>query len=142
MTDHNTSRQQIERLIATMTEQLTTLTRTLSDWMTSEPRSLGELEQQVLRSIKDLGAALLSGLVHLAVPAYPADTTPCSCGQSASEMRLRTATVKTVLGTITLSRPYYTCAVCHHGTAPLDHQLGLCAGGISAGLDELLALLG
>jgi hypothetical protein len=142
MTDHSTSRQQIERLITTMTEQLTTLTRTLSDWMTSEPRSLGELEQQVLRSIKDLGAALLGGLVHLAVPAYPAATTPCSCGQSASDPRLRTATVKTVLGTITLSRPYYTCAACHHGTAPLDHQLGICAGGISAGLDELLALLG
>lgn len=142
MTDHSTSRQQIERLITTMTDQLTTLTRTLSDWMTSEPRSLGELEQQVLRTIKDLGAALLSGLIHLTVPAYPAATTPCSCGQNASDPRLRTATVKTVLGTITLSRPYYTCAACHHGTAPLDHQLGVCAGGISAGLDELLALLG
>lgn len=142
MTDHSTSRQQIERLITTMTEQLTTLTRTLSDWMTSEPRTLGELEQQVLRSIKDLGAALLSGLAQLAVPVYPTPTTPCSCGQSASDPRLRSATVKTVLGSITLSRPYYRCAACHHGTAPLDQQLGLCAGGISAGLDELLALLG
>src|SRR6185295_6896784 len=56
--------------------------------------------------------------------------------------RRRTATVKTVLGPITLTRPYYTCATCHHGLCPLDQHLGVCAGGISAGLDELLALLG
>jgi hypothetical protein len=142
MTDHTTTQLQIERLSSMMTEQLTTLTRTLSDWTASEPRSLGELEQQVLRTIKDLGAALLSGLAQLAVPAYPAPTTPCSCGQSASDPRLRPATVKTVLGTIRISRPYYSCPACHHGTAPLDQQLGICAGGISAGLDELLALLG
>ena len=142
MTNHTTSQVQIERLIATMTEQFATLTRTLSHWMTSEPRSLGDLEQQVLRCLKDLAAALLKGLAHLAVPAYPPATTPCSCGQTATDPRLRTATVKTILGPITLTRPYYTCATCHHGVLPLDQQLEFCAGGISAGLDELLALLG
>ncbi|MFL5800254.1 MAG: ISKra4 family transposase [Roseiflexaceae bacterium] len=142
MTDHSTSQVQIERLIATMTEQFTTLTRTLSHWMTSEPRTLGQLEQQVMRTIKDVGAALLMGVAHLAVPAYPEATTPCPCGQTAVDPRLRTATVKTVLGPITLTRPYYSCPACHHGVLPLDQQLGFCAGGISAGLDELLALLG
>lgn len=142
MTDHSTSQIQIERLITTMTEQLTTLTRTLSQWMTSEPRSLGDLEQQVLRTIKELGAALLMGLAQLAVPAYPEASTPCSCGQTAKNPRLRSATVKTVLGPITITRPYYSCPACHHGSLPLDQQLGFCAGGISAGLDELLALLG
>jgi len=142
MTDHSTTQVQIERLIATMTDHLTTLTRTLSQWMTSEPRSLGDLEQQVLRTIKDVGAALLSGVAHLAVPAYPEATTSCPCGQTAVDPRLRTATVKTVLGPITLTRPYYSCPACHHGVLPLDQQLGFCAGGISAGLDELLALLG
>jgi Uncharacterised protein family (UPF0236) len=110
--------------------------------MTSEPRSLDELEQQVMCTVKNVGAALLSGVAHLAVPAYPPATTPCPCGQTAKNPRLRSATVKTVLGPLTLTRPYYTCAACHHGLAPLDQQLGLCAGGISAGLDELLALLG
>ncbi|MFL5806230.1 MAG: ISKra4 family transposase [Roseiflexaceae bacterium] len=142
MTDHSTSQIQIERLITTMTDQLTTLTRALSQWMTSEPRSLGDLEQQVMRTIKDVGAALLSGVAHLAVPAYPPASTSCPCGQLATDPRWRTATVKTVLGSITLRRPYYICAACHHGVAPLDQQLGVCAGGISAGLDELLALLG
>jgi uncharacterized protein UPF0236 len=142
MTDHSTTQVQIERLITTMTDQLTILTRTLSHWMTSEPRTLGDLEQQVLRTIKDVGAALLSGVAHLAVPAYPPATTPCSCGQTAANPRLRSATIKTVLGPITLTRPYYSCPACHHGVLPLDQQLGCCAGGISAGLDELLALLG
>ena len=124
MTDHSTSQSQIEHLITTLTEQLTTLTRTLSQWMTSEPRSLGDLEQQVMRTIKDVGAALLAGVAHLAVPAYPDATTPCPCGQTAKNPRLRTATLKTVLGSITLRRPYYTCAACHHGIAPLDHRAG------------------
>lgn len=142
MTDHSTSQVQIERLITTMTDQLTTLARTLSHWMTSEPHSLADLEQQVLRTIKELGAALLLGVAQLAVPAYPPATTPCPCGQIAKNPRLRSATVKTVLGPISFTRPYYSCSACHHGVAPLDLQLGLCAGGISSGLDELLALLG
>ncbi len=39
-------------------------------------------------------------------------------------------------------RPYYLCATCHHGFCPLDEQIGLCAGGVSAGLNALMALLG
>src|SRR5262249_429854 len=39
-------------------------------------------------------------------------------------------------------RAYYLCATCHQGQHPLDTQLQFCAGSRSAGLDELLALLG
>jgi len=55
---------------------------------------------------------------------------------------MRAAHVDTLLGTITITRPYYLCPTCHHGQAPLDLQMGFCAGGISAGLDEILALMG
>lgn len=48
----------------------------------------------------------------------------------------------TVLGPLTVHRPYYYCAHCRHGRAALDQQLGLCAGSTSAGLDDRLALLG
>ena len=41
-----------------------------------------------------------------------------------------------------LKRAYYLCPQCHRGVCPLDQQFGFCAGSISAGLDELLALLG
>jgi hypothetical protein len=46
------------------------------------------------------------------------------------------------LGPVTLRRPYYLCRHCHQGHCPLDQQLGFCAGGRSAGLNELLALVG
>jgi hypothetical protein len=121
---------------------MSTLARTLSDWVASEPRSLSDIEQHVVRTIKDLGSALLAGLCQLSVPAAPDPTVPCSCGGLARLQRRRPAQVKTVLDTITVSRPYYLCPVCHQGQAPSDQQLGLCAGSLSAGLTELLALLG
>jgi hypothetical protein len=75
-------------------------------------------------------------------PADPPLTHPCPCGAAATFQRLRSATCRTVLGPLTVTRPYYLCPVCHHGCAPFDQQVGWCAGGRSAGLDELLALLG
>lgn len=50
--------------------------------------------------------------------------------------------VLTLLGLVVVKRPYYLCFSCHHGTAPLDQQLGICAGGISVGLANALALVG
>jgi hypothetical protein len=43
---------------------------------------------------------------------------------------------------ITVTRAYYLCPECHEGTYPLDERLGLCAGGLSAALQEALALTG
>ena len=48
----------------------------------------------------------------------------------------------TVLGAASIVRAYYHCPQCRHGHAPLDRQLGYCAGSTSAGLGEVLALLG
>lgn len=47
-----------------------------------------------------------------------------------------------MLGPITIQRAYYHCTACHQGVAPVDRRLGDCAGSTSAGLDEVLALLG
>jgi hypothetical protein len=74
--------------------------------------------------------------------AYPAATIACECGAKANYQRKRSGQCKTLLGTIALRRAYYLCARCHRGGCPLDKQLGFCAGSISAGLDQLLALLG
>ena len=142
MTDHTTTQAQREQFVTDMTERMASLARTLVNWVTSEPRTLGQIEQLLVRTSKDLGAALLAGLCHLTVPTYPAASLPCACGATALYQRLRPATVKTVLDTITFSRPYYLCPSCHHGFSPLDQQLQFCAGSRSAALDELLALLG
>lgn len=136
------SHAQEEGFVTQMTERMTETAQRLSQWVAAEPRTLEEMEHQTLKVIHELGNALLAGLCSLHAPAYPEAEVACSCGQSADYQRIRSVHVDTLLGTIDLSRPYYLCSSCHHGLAPLDRQLGVCAGGISAGLAEILALVG
>lgn len=131
-----------EALVEQMSEQVVTVTEALVAMVSQGSASLGELEQAVLAQLKPLGNALLAGLCHLYGSRYPAATVGCSCGGEAVYQRQRTGECKTLLGTIQLRRAYYLCPQCHQGFSPLDQQLGFCAGSISVGLDELLALLG
>ena len=140
--DLSTRDARLDQLTTALCARLTTITRTLSDWMQDRSRTLAEVEQHVRRLVQELGAALIAGLATLQVPAQPPATVSCPCGQVARFQRIRPATVTTILGPITVQRPYYLCATCGQGGAPLDAQLQICAGSRSAGLDELLALLG
>lgn len=142
MTDPTTALRSPDMLVQDLTRRLTTVVHQLSAAFEQTPPSLPRLEEQVLRSLKELGGALLVGLAQLLVPSDPPPTSPCPCGAAACFVRLRPATCRTLLGALTLTRPYYLCAACHHGFAPLDQQFGWCAGKRSAALDELLALLG
>lgn len=142
MSHRTTVQARQQSLVTTMTQQMTTLVQQLASWLTTEPPTLAALEHQVVRLGKDLLASLLGSLVPLLLPVYDAPEQPCSCGALARYQRDRPATVTTLLGPITLTRPYYHCAACGHGFAPLDRHLQLCAGSVSAGLEELLALLG
>ena len=132
----------LEELVTTMSARMATITRTLGTWVQAAPHDLQEIEQHVLRSVKELGATLVAGLCTLLAPAQPARTVPCPCGHPAAYQRQRPATVTTILGPLTVARPYYLCATCGQGQHPLDADLDLCAGSRSAGLDELVALLG
>jgi hypothetical protein len=132
----------LEELVTTMSARMATLTRTLGTWVQEAPHNLQAIEEHVLRIIKEVGATLVTGLCALRTPAQPPRTVPCPCGQPAAYQRQRPATVMTILGPLTVERPYYHCAACGQGQQPLDAELQLCAGSRSAGLDELLALLG
>jgi hypothetical protein len=138
----NTDDARVDALVTSLGERFAALTRTLSAWVLAAPHDLAELEQHVLHCVKDLGADLLAGLAALRAPTQPPAAVVCPCGHIARYQRQRPATVTTVLGPITVVRPYYLCRRCGHGHHPLDAQLQLCAGSRSAGLDELLALLG
>ena len=142
MTDRTTTMNRRETLVQQMTEHMTRLARMLSDWVQAEPRPLQEIEAQTVRVLHDLGTVLLTALIPLAAPARPAPDVPCPCGQTARYVRMRPATVTTVLGRVTLERAIYRCPTCGEYHAPLDAQLQIAAGGISLGLQELLALLG
>ena len=142
MSHRTTVQERQQALAAEMTQRLTTLVHHLSTWLMAEPRTLAAVEQQVVRMGHDVLASLLTSLLPLLLPVYDDAEQPCSCGAIARYQRDRPACVTTLLGPLTLTRPYYHCAACGHGFAPLDHQLQLCAGSVSGGLEELLALLG
>jgi len=128
--------------VEAMAAQMAEVTHCLSQWVRAEPRTLASIEQQTVQALHQFGTVLLTGLVHLTAPAEPPRQVACACGQPAPFHQPRPAQVLTVLGPVTITRPYYWCRACHHGFAPLDQQVGCCAGSISAGLAELLALLG
>jgi hypothetical protein len=128
--------------LAAMVAQMTAATEELSAWAAAAPRTLAELEQQALAAARGLGNALLAGVCAEVAVVPAARECPCACGQRARYLRQRPARVMTLLGPIAIVRAYYACASCGHGHAPLDRHLGYRAGSTSAGLDELLALLG
>lgn len=142
MSDCTPSPTERETFVRTMRERMAQVAQQLSDWVASEEPSLAAMEQQVLHTVKELGNTLLDALVVLRAPRYPAQRVACPCGQQADYRRVRAAQVDSLVGCLHIKRAYYLCAHCHHGYAPLDQQLGFCAGGQSAGLNELLALLG
>ena len=140
--EHSTVAEVTQGFIRLMTERAAALASELSQWAISEAHTLGEVEQQTLAAVKEFGQTLLTGVCAVLAADEPALATPCRCGQPARYLRHRAVQVLTVLGPISITRPYYHCAPCRQGQAPLDQQLGYCAGSTSAGLDELLALLG
>ncbi len=141
MPNRSIGRHSMDALVQQLTSHLTTVVQHLHAGL-AQTAELQQLEEQVLRALKDVGGLLLVGLAQHLVPTEPPRTHPCPCGAVATFQRFRPATCRTVLGPLTLTRPYYLCSACHQGCAPFDQQVGWCAGRRSAGLDELLALLG
>ncbi len=127
---------------AAMAAQMAVVAAELGHWARAAPRTLEEVERQALAAAQGLGHALLAGVCEILAAPPAAPEHPCACGHAARYLRHRPAAVRTVLGPVTIDRAYYHCARCRHGHAPLDRQLGYCAGSTSAGLDEVLALLG
>ncbi len=142
MTNRTTTTDRNDAFVQQMTEQMRTLARTLSTWIQAEAHPLQAIEAQVVRVLHDLGNSLLAALLPLAAPVRPEPDVPCGCGQRARYVRVRPATVTTVLGRIVVERAIYHCRDCGDYHAPLDQQVQIAAGGISLGLQELLALLG
>jgi hypothetical protein len=132
----------IEELGERMAAGLKRITQSLGAEVGKEGRTLEWFEQQVMQALKETGQTLLAGLCELSVARYVASEIRCECGGGAVYQRQRAGQCKTLFGEMVVKRPYYLCKQCHHGHSPLDQQLGFCAGGVSGGLSELMALLG
>ena len=69
-------------------------------------------------------------------------TLACECGQMARFHQLRAKQVLTVLGPITIERPYYVCPHCHRGCSPRDRELDVQGVTCSPGVRRMLAVVG
>ncbi len=133
-------------LLDRLTEELTTvLRRALSTGLATveqEDVRLRDLEQVTRHMMQRLGRCYLEALVAACQPEERPREIPCRCGGRAQYVRMREGTVITWMGQVRLERAYYLCPTCHAGTFPLDEQLQLRAGGLSASLQEGAALVG
>jgi hypothetical protein len=107
-----------------------------------DPKSLSEMERQIRQMLLKLGRFLLGAWLTMLVEPYPPERVPCGCGGEAEYQFNRSGTLLTILGQIEYKRPYYLCASCQKGIYPLDQQLGLRPGQMSAELESLSGMTG
>ena len=105
--------------------------------MMGKPQSLSEMEERVRAMLLEIGRFQLSAWLALLDGSYPAPQIKCRCGRASEYQYKREGVLHTSIGTINYKRAYYVCPHCHQGTYPLDEQLGLRAGEMSAELESL-----
>jgi hypothetical protein len=103
---------------------------------------LEAIETAVRSAMHRAGAAALSELLQFPAPAVEQRIILCGCGHQAHYRELRTKPVLTAVGTVSLSRPYYLCAHCHHGQFPADVELDIENTESSPGVRRMQALVG
>lgn len=109
------------------------LDRCLDRWEArmSEPGSSAPTLMEITKALSDERAGLTSALVEAFVerrhgPLLRQQEAPCPrCERRLRAQASRSRTVETLLGPVTLERPYFYCAACHHGFCPLDEALAL-----------------
>lgn len=113
----------------------------VAEWETLTEGTLSGIEgclQQVLRRV---GGALVEQFAQLRLAAL-AQTVP-TCPRCQGAVRLvdgaRPRTLEGVVGPFRLERPWYHCAACGHGVAPLDAAWALGGGLLSPGLARVVS---
>jgi hypothetical protein len=112
--------------------------------LTEDPARQGtleEIEALVERLGREFRRDLQRRLVEERTVGPRENTVPCACGRHVRFRRLRDRVITTRHGAVCLSRPYYYCAACGKGFAPLDTALGLDAGSTTPPLREWCARL-
>lgn len=103
---------------------------------------LTDIEIQLREGLHQIGQKCVAQVLNQQEGRYVAEEVDCACGQKAEYVRRRAAKSITLFGDVWYKRAYYLCPACQQGQSPLDKQLGIAPGQISAGLGPLLALLG
>jgi hypothetical protein len=96
-----------------------------------------EAAEAVIRAgMLKLGAGMLEQLLA-ADSGYRGPWPDCGNGHRGEFIAYRDKVIDTVLGPVTLSRAWYHCAVCKHGLAPRDAELGVAGTSLSPGLTAM-----
>lgn len=103
---------------------------------------LEAVETAVRSAMHRAGASALTQLLQYDPPDEDHRTLPCCCGHSAHYKELRSKTVLSVLGAVTLRRPYYLCGHCSQGQYPVDRELGVAGLESSPGVRRMEAVVG
>jgi len=93
-------------------------------------------------TLHEVGAKLLQQILQYDEPAPDRRQLPCSCGQQARYVELRSKSLLTVLGKAELTRPYYRCNPCGGGQFPVDQELDVEQTKYSPGVRRMLAWVG
>jgi hypothetical protein len=105
--------------------------------------SLSEMESAIRVMSHRIGRAVLGQWLAAQTPQYPEEAVSCPhCGEQARYVRWREGMSITLLGRIYYRRPYYGCASCQRGHAPLDQALGIVPGEMSVQVQQIAALVG
>jgi len=92
-------------------------------------------------SMHRAASAALTQLLQFAPPDSQRSL-PCSCGHQARYKEQRSKSVLTIVGLVTLMRPYYLCSRCHVGQFPADSELDIVNTEFSPGVRRMQALVG
>lgn len=102
-----------------------------------------EVELQMRELLQAVGGVALGRFLERQdEPAEATGASQCGCGGQIQYQFRRKAVILSVFGRVHYTRRYYTCPNCHQGQSPLDRRMGIEAGAVTAGLAELLALMG
>ena len=96
-----------------------------------------------LRSaLHQAGAGALTQLLQFPPPEARHHRVPCACGGSARYRGQRSKPILTVVGQVTVTRPYCLCPHCQQGQFPTDQELDLVHTEFSPGVRRMQALVG
>ena len=108
------------------------------------PQDIREVETGMREFLQKSGAeGLKRYLEQMDEQVQPQEkASDCECTGKRRYLFRRKAVILSVFGRVSYKRRYYLCSQCGSGMYPLDEQMRLAAGEVTAGLAELLALAG
>lgn len=103
---------------------------------------LEAVETGLRSALHQAGAGGLTKLLDFPAPDAEHRTVVCACGSIAKYREQRSKPVLTILGDVTVTRPYFLCTTCHHGQFPADAELDVVNTELSPGVRRMQALVG